>query len=85
MGYKYSGRMDTRGLVIAIEEIGKECASTAATMMAHTSLGTAPIAIFGNDEQKEKYLPLLASGKILEHLDSQNQKRVAMLIRKQKQ
>ena len=35
-----------------IEEIGKECASTAATMMAHTSLGTAPIAIFGNDDQK---------------------------------
>ena len=33
---KYSGTgMDTRGLVIAIEEIGKECASTAATMMAH--------------------------------------------------
>ena len=43
---KYSGTgMDTRALVIAIEEIGKECASTAATMMAHTSLGTAPIAI----------------------------------------
>ena len=63
---KYSGTgMDTRGLVIAIEEIGKECASTAATMMAHTSLGTAPIAIFGNDEQKKKYLPLLASGKML--------------------
>ena len=63
---KYSGTgMDTRALVIAIEEIGKECASTAATMMAHTSLGTAPIAIFGNDAQKEKYLPLLATGKIL--------------------
>mgnify|MGYP001322407221 FL=1 len=63
---KYSGTgMDIRALVIAIEEIGKECASTAATMMAHTSLGTAPIAIFGNDAQKEKYLPLLATGKIL--------------------
>ncbi|SVE06461.1 uncharacterized protein METZ01_LOCUS459315, partial [marine metagenome] len=47
---KYSGTgMDIRALVIAIEEIGKECASTAATMMAHTSLGTAPIAIFGNE------------------------------------
>tara|TARA_A100001011_G_scaffold295206_1_gene307495 strand:- start:3640 stop:4800 length:1161 start_codon:yes stop_codon:yes gene_type:complete len=61
---KYSGNgMDTRALVIAIEEIGKECASTAATMMAHTSLGTAPIAIFGTDSQKLKYLPALASGK----------------------
>jgi len=63
---KYSGTgMDTRALVIAIEEIGKECASTAATVMAHTSLGTAPIAIFGNDYQKNKYLPLLATGKML--------------------
>ena len=51
---KYSGTgMDIRALVIAIEEIVKECASTAATMMAHTSLGTAPIAIFGNNKQKE--------------------------------
>ena len=45
---KYGGNgMDTLALVIAIEELGKECASTAATMMAHTSLGTSPIAIFG--------------------------------------
>ena len=63
---KYSGTgMDIRALVIAIEEIGKECASTAATMMAHTSLGSAPIAIFGNEEQKSKYLPLLCTGKII--------------------
>jgi len=60
---KYGGNdMDTLSLVIAIEEIGKVCASTAATMMAHTSLGTAPIAAFGTQEQKEKYLPGLASG-----------------------
>ena len=60
---KYGGNdMDTLSLVIAIEEIGKVCASTAATMMAHTSLGTAPIAAFGTEEQKEKYLPGLASG-----------------------
>ena len=63
---KYSGTgMDIRALVIAIEELGKECASTAATMMAHTSLGTAPIAIFGTDDQKQKYLPLLATGQML--------------------
>ena len=61
---KYGGTgMDTMALVIAIEEIGKVCPSTAATMMAHTSLGTAPIAIFGTEEQKERYLPGLASGK----------------------
>ena len=63
---KYSGTgMDIRALVIAIEEIGKECASTAATMMAHTSLGTAPIAIFGDESQKKKYLPPLARGEML--------------------
>ena len=63
---KYGGNgMDSIALVIAIEELGKECASTAATMMAHTSLGTAPIVIFGTDEQKEKYLPDLCSGKML--------------------
>ena len=61
---KYGGTgMDTTALVIAVEEIGKVCPSTSATMMAHTSLGTAPIAIFGTEEQKERYLPGLASGK----------------------
>ena len=63
---RYGGTgMDTMALVIAIEEIGKVCASTAATMMAHTSLGTGPIAYFGTNEQKEKYLKKLASGKMI--------------------
>ena len=60
---KYGGTgMDTLALVIAIEELGKVCCSTAATLMAHTSLGTAPIVMYGTEEQKEKYLPGLASG-----------------------
>ena len=63
---RYGGNgMDTLALVIAIEELGKECTSTAATMMAHTSLGTSPIASFGTEEQKGKYLPQLASGNML--------------------
>ena len=63
---KYGGiGMDTLSLVIAIEEIGKVCTSTAVTMMAHTSLGTGPIAYFGTDKQKEKYLTRLAKGEIL--------------------
>jgi alkylation response protein AidB-like acyl-CoA dehydrogenase len=57
--------MDTMALVIAIEELGRICPSTAATMMAHTSLGSAPISAFGTKDQKEKYLTKLASGEIL--------------------
>jgi len=63
---KYGGTgMDTMALVIAIEELGKVCPSTAATMMAHTSLGSAPIAVFGTEAQKQKYLTKLASGEMI--------------------
>ena len=63
---KYGGMgMDTLSLVIAIEEIAKFCTSTAVTMMAHTSLGSGPIAHFGTEYQKEKYLSKLATGEIL--------------------
>ena len=63
---KYGGTgMDTLALVIAIEELGKVCPSTAATMMAHTSLGSGPIAAFGTENQKQKYLTKLASGEMI--------------------
>ena len=63
---EYGGTgMDTLALVIAIEEIGKVCASTAVTMMAHTSLGTGPIVYFGTKSQKDKYLKKLATGKMI--------------------
>jgi len=48
--------------VLAIEEIAKACASTAVTVSAHTSLCCWPIATYGTDAQKEKYLPPLATG-----------------------
>ena len=47
---KYGGGgMDTLSLVIVIEELAKVCVSTAATLMAHTSLGTGPFYYFGTD------------------------------------
>jgi alkylation response protein AidB-like acyl-CoA dehydrogenase len=45
-----------------VEEISRVCAATGITMAAHTSLGTYPIWDSGNDAQKKRYLPDLASG-----------------------
>jgi len=50
---------------LAVEELAKVCASHSITVAAHTSIGTEPIELFGNDEQKEKYLKPLARGEIL--------------------
>ncbi|NQU68628.1 MAG: acyl-CoA dehydrogenase family protein [Candidatus Marinimicrobia bacterium] len=57
--------MDITAQCIAIEELAKVCVSTAVTMMAHTSLGSAPIFMFGTEDQKHKYLPKLSSGEML--------------------
>ena len=51
--------------VMAVEEISKACASTGVTISAHTSLCCWPIEHFGTQEQKEKYLPDLATGEKL--------------------
>jgi len=50
---------------LAVEELAKVCASHSITVAAHTSIGTEPIVLFGNDEQKEKYLKPLARGEVL--------------------
>ena len=56
---------DTVGYAIAIEELTRIDSSVAITVAAHTSLGTMPILLFGSDEQKERWLPDLASGRRL--------------------
>jgi short-chain 2-methylacyl-CoA dehydrogenase len=53
---------DTLSYAIAVEELTRIDSSVAITMAAHTSLGTMPIYLFGNDEQKQEWLPRLASG-----------------------
>jgi alkylation response protein AidB-like acyl-CoA dehydrogenase len=47
--------------VTAISELGKICGSIALSMAAHNSLCTGHIMAFGNEEQKKKYLPKLAT------------------------
>lgn len=49
--------------ITIIEEIAKVCGSVGLSVAAHNSLCTNHILSFGNEEQKQKYLPLLASGK----------------------
>ena len=56
---------DTVSYAIAIEELTRIDSSVAITVAAHTSLGTMPILLFGNDEQKREWLPDLASGRRL--------------------
>lgn len=51
--------------VLALEEISKACASTGVIMSVNNSLVCDPIAQFGTDEQKERYLKPLAQGKKL--------------------
>jgi alkylation response protein AidB-like acyl-CoA dehydrogenase len=56
---------DTVSYAIAIEELTRIDSSLAITVAAHTSLGTMPIYLFGNDAQKQEWLPRLASGEAL--------------------
>jgi short/branched chain acyl-CoA dehydrogenase len=50
---------------VALEEIGRGDASVGITMEAHTSLGATPFALYGTEEQKQRYLTPLARGEQL--------------------
>jgi short/branched chain acyl-CoA dehydrogenase len=56
---------DTVSYAIAVEELARVDSSFAITVAAHTSLGTQPIALFGSDQQRERWLPDLAAGRAL--------------------
>jgi len=64
---QYGGMVDPKvsngitNLVVAVEELSKACGGISLSLAA-TALGTLPIVLFGSDEQKQKYLPDLASG-----------------------
>jgi alkylation response protein AidB-like acyl-CoA dehydrogenase len=57
--------LDQLSYYITIHEMAKVDASHALTISAHTNLGTSPIVEFGTEEQRRRYVPLLASGKVL--------------------
>ncbi len=54
--------MDNISYAIAVEELSRVCASSGVLVSAHTSLCAWPIYHFGTEEQKQKYLILLANG-----------------------
>ena len=56
------GGADTLSYAIAVEELARIDSSVAITMCAHTSLGTMPIYLWGDEAQKEEWLPGLCSG-----------------------
>ncbi len=57
--------LDYVSYVVAIEELARVDGSHAATVAAHNSLGIGPIYYFGNEDQKEHYLPKLTTGEKL--------------------
>ena len=63
---EYGGQgADPLCYVTCVEELAKVCGTTSVIVSAHTSLCCDPILTYGTDEQKQKYLPALASGKKL--------------------
>ena len=70
LGVPWSEQLGGAGLdyiayMIAIHEMAKVDASHAITISAHTTLGTSPIVHFGTDEQRQRFVPLLATGRVL--------------------
>ena len=61
---KYGGAgADALAYAMCVEELGKVCGSTAVIVSSHLSLCCAPIYDFGTEEQKQKYLPDLLTGR----------------------
>ena len=57
--------LDTLAYAVAIEEIGRVWGSLGLIVAAHTSLGCGPLHLAGTDEQKQRYLVPMASGRVI--------------------
>jgi alkylation response protein AidB-like acyl-CoA dehydrogenase len=63
---KYGGAgLDHLAFAIFVEEVARVSAATAVILDVHASVGSEPIVLFGSEEQKQRWLPDLASGKKL--------------------
>lgn len=63
---EYGGAgLDALSFAICIEELAQACASTAVIIDVHISVASEPIVLFGDEEQKRRWLPRLASGELL--------------------
>ena len=57
--------MSTVGFVAAMEQLGVADQSVAAAWQAHVTIGSLPLYLFGNDQQRERWLRPLAEGRVL--------------------
>jgi alkylation response protein AidB-like acyl-CoA dehydrogenase len=57
--------MSTVGFVAALEALGRADQSVAAAFQAHVTIGSLPLLLFGNDDQRERWLRPLAEGRAL--------------------
>ncbi|MBR5930428.1 MAG: acyl-CoA dehydrogenase [Lachnospiraceae bacterium] len=63
---EYGGQgCDILTYVLCVEELAKVCGTTSVIVSAHTSLCIDPILTYGTEEQKQKYVPKLATGEWL--------------------
>lgn len=63
---EYGGAgLDALAFMLCIDELARACASTSVIVDVHTSVGSEPILLFGTAEQKQRWLPRLASGELL--------------------
>ena len=63
---EYGGAgMGNKALVVVLEELNRACAATGVAVSVHNSLTCGPLMKHGTDEQKQRWLPKLASGECI--------------------
>ncbi len=66
IGEEYGGAgLGALAVAVVVEEVARYDGSLALTVASHNGLGTSHLRLFGNDAQKQKYLPKLATGEWL--------------------